>query len=166
LCVYVYLQVVRVHGQQHCYTGHVYCFGQNTPKIWRQLPRLLTEFNILVVRLAAIEGGKYLNWQFTKQYTVKHFAITLWLYFLKVNHFNYCDIEICNIWLTSLPKNGFILNQLLYINKSKSDFNGPTAHFTAFVQYPLLLIFCLPSLAVIFWMANLMITYWIFWFLI
>ena len=30
--VYVYLQVVRVRGQQHCYTGHVCCFGQNTPK--------------------------------------------------------------------------------------------------------------------------------------
>jgi hypothetical protein len=25
--VYVYLQVVRVRGQQHRYTGHVYCFG-------------------------------------------------------------------------------------------------------------------------------------------
>jgi len=31
-CVYVYLQVVRVCGQQHCYTGYVCCFGQNTPK--------------------------------------------------------------------------------------------------------------------------------------
>ena len=30
--VYVYLQVVRVHGQQHCYTGYVCYFGQNTPK--------------------------------------------------------------------------------------------------------------------------------------
>jgi len=26
-CVYVYLQVVRVCGQQHRYTGHVCCFG-------------------------------------------------------------------------------------------------------------------------------------------
>ena len=30
--VYIYLQVVRVRGQQHCYTGHICCFGQNTPK--------------------------------------------------------------------------------------------------------------------------------------
>ena len=30
--VYVHLQVVRVRGQQHRYTGHVCCFGQNTPK--------------------------------------------------------------------------------------------------------------------------------------
>ena len=27
--VYIYLQVVRVHSQQHCYTSHVYCFSQN-----------------------------------------------------------------------------------------------------------------------------------------
>jgi hypothetical protein len=25
--VYVYLQVVRIRGQQHRYTGYVYCFG-------------------------------------------------------------------------------------------------------------------------------------------
>jgi hypothetical protein len=30
--VYIYLQVVRVCGQQHRYTGHVCCFSQNTPK--------------------------------------------------------------------------------------------------------------------------------------
>ena len=30
--VYVYLQVVRIYGQQHRYTGYVCYFGQNTPK--------------------------------------------------------------------------------------------------------------------------------------
>jgi hypothetical protein len=30
--IYVYLQVVHVRGQQHHYTGHVSCFGQNTLK--------------------------------------------------------------------------------------------------------------------------------------
>ena len=30
--VYIYLQVMRVRGQQYRYTGYVYCFGQNTPK--------------------------------------------------------------------------------------------------------------------------------------
>src|SRR6266705_1468747 len=38
--VYIYLQVMHVRSQQHCYTGYVCCFGQNTPKNWRQLPRL------------------------------------------------------------------------------------------------------------------------------
>src|ERR1700722_5502351 len=51
--VYVHLQVVRVRGQQHRYTGHVCYFGQNTPKTWRQLPRLPSELNILVVRPTA-----------------------------------------------------------------------------------------------------------------
>ena len=31
--VYVYLQVIRVRGQQHRYTSHVCCFGQNILKI-------------------------------------------------------------------------------------------------------------------------------------
>jgi hypothetical protein len=30
--VYVYLQVVRIRGQQHRYTGYVCYFSQNTPK--------------------------------------------------------------------------------------------------------------------------------------
>jgi hypothetical protein len=30
--VYVHLQVVRVRGQQHRYTSHVCCFGQNILK--------------------------------------------------------------------------------------------------------------------------------------
>ena len=30
--IYIYLQVVCIRGQQYCYTGHVCCFGQNTPK--------------------------------------------------------------------------------------------------------------------------------------
>ena len=30
--IYVYLQVVRVRGQQYRYTSYVCCFGQNIPK--------------------------------------------------------------------------------------------------------------------------------------
>ena len=123
--VYIHLQVVRVHGQQHRYTGHVCCFGQNTPKTWRQLPRLPTELDILVVRPAAIEGGQYLSRRYTKRYTVRRSAIALWLYFLKANYFNYYDVEIYSTWLSSLPENSFILNQLPYINKLESDNSAP-----------------------------------------
>jgi hypothetical protein len=36
-CMHVHLQVVCVCGQQFRYTGHVVCFRQNTPKIWRYI---------------------------------------------------------------------------------------------------------------------------------
>ena len=39
----------------------------------------------------------------------------------KINHPDYRDIEIYSIRLTSLPENGSILDQLLYINRLKSD---------------------------------------------
>ena len=78
--VYVYLQVVRIRGQQYRYTGHVCCFGQNTPKTWRQLPRLPAELDILIVRPAAVEGGEYLSRRLTKRYTVKRSAISPWLF--------------------------------------------------------------------------------------
>ena len=129
--VYVYLQVMCVYSQQHHYTGHVCCFGQNILKTWRQLPRLPTKLDILVVRPTAVEGGEYLSWRFTKRYTIRRFAIAQWLYFLKVNYSNYYNVEIYSTWLTSLPKNGSILDQLPYINKLESNSSGPTAYPTA-----------------------------------
>src|SRR6266568_3941330 len=72
---------------------------------------LFAELNILVIRPAAVEGGKYLSRRFTKRYTVRRSAITQWLYFLKANHPNYHNIKIYSTWLTSLPKNSFILDQ-------------------------------------------------------
>ena len=80
------------------------------------------------MRPAAVEGGEYLSRRFTKRYTVRCSAIAQWLYFLKINHPDYRDIEIYSIRLTSLPENGFILNQLPYINKSESDSNGLIVH--------------------------------------
>ena len=75
------------------------------------------------MRPAAVEGGEYLSRRFTKRYTVRRSAIALWLYFLKVNHPDYRDVEICSNRLTSLPENGSVLDQLPFINKSDSDFS-------------------------------------------
>ena len=73
------------------------------------------------MRPITVAGTKYLSQQFSKQYTIRHSAIEHWLYFLKINHPDYCDIKIYSDQLTSLPENGSILNQLPFINKSDSD---------------------------------------------
>ena len=114
-----------IRGQQYRYTGHVCCFGQNTPKTWRQLPRLPAELDILIVRPATVAGTEYLSQRFSKRYTVRRSAIEHWLYFLKVNHPDYRDVEICSNRLTSLPENGSILDQLPSINESDSDSSDP-----------------------------------------
>jgi len=90
------------------------------------------------VRPAAVEGGEYLSQQFTKRYTIRRSTIAQWLYFLKVNHPNYYNVEICSTRLTSLPENGSILEQLPYINKLELESNSssPTAHLTASMQRP------------------------------
>ena len=75
-----------------------------------------------------MEGGKYLSQWFIKWYIIRRFAISLWLYFLKVNHPNYRDVEIYSTQLTSLPENGSILNQLPHINKSESNNSAPIQH--------------------------------------
>jgi len=88
------------------------------------------------VKPAAVEGGEYLSRRFTKRYTIRRSAIVWWLYFLKVNYPNYCDIEIYSTRLTSLPKNGSILDQLPYINKLESNSSGLMAYPTAPIQHP------------------------------
>jgi hypothetical protein len=92
--VHVHLQVARVRGQQYRYTGHVVCFGQNTPKTWKQLPLLPAELDILIVRPAAGEGNHQLHRRFHKRFTVRRSAIESWLRFLKNNHPGYADVEI------------------------------------------------------------------------
>jgi hypothetical protein len=119
---------VRIRGQQYHYTGHVCCFGQNTPKTWRQLPRLPAELNILIVRPATVAGAEYLSRRFSKRYTVRRSAIEHWLYFLKINHPDYRDVEICSNRLTKLPENGSILDQQPSINESDSDSSNPIAY--------------------------------------
>src|SRR6266702_6784065 len=88
------------------------------------------------MRPAAVEGNKYLSRRFTNWYTIRRSAIAQWLYFLKANYLNYCNIKIYNTWLTSLPKNGSILDQLPYINELESDSSGPTAYPTVSMQRP------------------------------
>ena len=105
--VYVYLQVVRIRGQQHRYTSHVYYSGQNILKTQMRLPRLPSKLDILVVRPTVVEGSKYLSQRFTKRYTIRRSTIVQWLYFLKVNYPNYRDIKIYSIQLTSLPENSY-----------------------------------------------------------
>ena len=134
--VYVYLQVVRVCGQQYYYTGYVCCFGQNILKTQRQLLRLSTKLDILVIRPTVVEGSEYLNQRFTKRYTVRRSAIELQLYFLKANYPNYRDIKIYSTQLTSLPKNSSILDQLPYINKLESNSSSLTAYPTTPIQRP------------------------------
>jgi hypothetical protein len=126
--VYIHLQVVHIRGQQYRYTSYVCYFGQNTPKTWKQLPRLPAELDKLIVKPATVAGAEYLSRRFSKRYTVRRSAIEHWLYFLKINHPDYCDVEICSNWLTSLPENGSILDQLPSINKLDSDSSNLIAY--------------------------------------
>ena len=81
-----------------------------------------------------VEGGEYLSRRFTKRYTIRRSTIARWLYFLKVNYPNYYNIKIYSTWLTSLPKNSSILDQLPYINELEFNSSRPTARPTPKLQ--------------------------------
>jgi len=80
------------------------------------------------VRPPSVEGSEYLSWRFHKQYTARRSTIEQWLCFLKINHPDYRDVEICSSRLTNLPKNSSILDQLPHINDLESDSSNLRAH--------------------------------------
>ena len=53
----------------------------------------------------------------------------MWLCFLKNNHPGYADVEIVEQWLTSLPANDSILDQLRHIDELAVDpLSNPMPH--------------------------------------
>jgi hypothetical protein len=116
-----------VCGQQFRYTGHVICFGQNTHKVWRQLPLLPEEADILVVKPATAEADHHLNKQFQKRFTVQRAPIKQWLCFLKANHPAYRGVEINEQRLAALPVDESILHQLRTVDESADEWANTDA---------------------------------------
>ena len=58
----------RVHFHEYQYTGHVVCFAQNTPEVWRQLPLLPQELDIVILKPTAAEIDHQLHRRFRQVY--------------------------------------------------------------------------------------------------
>ena len=97
----VAIQVWLVKGAQWKYTGHVVNFMRDTGKIYRKLPTLPEDADIVLIRPARGPDGS--RAQFRKRLTVRREVVKMWLEYLKENHSGYRDIDIDHNALSQLP---------------------------------------------------------------
>ena len=102
----VAIQVWLVKGAQWKYTGHVVNFMRDTGKIYRKLPTLPKDADIVLIRPARGPDGS--RAQFQKRLTVRRHVVQLWLEYLKHNHPGYSDIDIDHDALAQLPHDGTV----------------------------------------------------------
>ena len=106
----VVIQVWLGKGAQWKYTGHVVNFMRDTGKIYRKLPALPEDADIVLIRPARGPDGS--RAQFRKKLTVRREVVKTWLEYRKDNHSGYRDIDIDHDALSQLPHDDTVDNRV------------------------------------------------------
>ncbi|CZR49932.1 uncharacterized protein FPRO_16137 [Fusarium proliferatum ET1] len=111
--VHVHVQVVAYRGQQYKYKGHVVNFLKDVGQVYRQLPLLPRELDVIVLRPRNQTAQPHMIRQFRGQFRVRQGHIRQWLEFLRANHPGYREIVIDEEHLNHLPQDGDVTDQLI-----------------------------------------------------
>lgn len=87
--VHVFVNVMQIRGQQHKYCGHIVHFLRDVGKVYRQLPLLPPELDVILLRPPHASEHTHLNRQFRGQFRVRRRCLQQWLDFLSNNHPGY-----------------------------------------------------------------------------
>ncbi|PWI63922.1 hypothetical protein PCL_03007 [Purpureocillium lilacinum] len=120
--VHVFVNVMQVRGQQYKYRGHIAHFLRDVGKVYRQLPLLPPELDVILLRPPNAGEHAHLNRQFRRQFRVRRRCLQQWLDFLCDNHPGYRDITVCPNRMSALPEDGDVLDQLATV-----EVNDPLA---------------------------------------
>ncbi|KJZ70452.1 hypothetical protein HIM_10154 [Hirsutella minnesotensis 3608] len=110
--VHVFVNVMQVRGQQYKYRGHIVHFLRDVGKVYRQLPLLPTELDVILLRPPNAGEHAHLNRQFRRQFRIRRRCLQQWLDFLSNNHPGYRDITVCQKRMSVLPEDGDVLDQV------------------------------------------------------
>ncbi|RKK07529.1 hypothetical protein BFJ65_g17734 [Fusarium oxysporum f. sp. cepae] len=110
--VHVFMNVMQVRGQQYKYRGHIVHFLRDVGKVYRQLPLLPAELDVILLRPPNASEHAHLNRQFRRQFRVRRRCLQAWLDFLSQNHPGYRDITVCQTRMSVLPEDGDVLDQV------------------------------------------------------
>ncbi|KAL3955881.1 hypothetical protein ACCO45_009900 [Purpureocillium lilacinum] len=80
--VHVFVNVMQVRGQQYKYRGHIVHFLRDVGKVYRQLPLLPPELDVILLRPPNAGQDAHLNRQFRRQFRVRRRCLQQWLDFL------------------------------------------------------------------------------------
>ncbi|KAG4268366.1 hypothetical protein FPRO04_12472 [Fusarium proliferatum] len=111
--VHVHVQVMAYRGQQYKYKGHVVNFLKDVGQVYRQLPLLPRELDVIVLRPRNQSAQPHMIRQFRGQFRVRQGHIRQWLEFLRANHPGYREIVINEEHLSQLPQDGDVTDQLI-----------------------------------------------------
>ncbi|KAJ6436330.1 ATP-dependent DNA helicase pfh1 [Purpureocillium lavendulum] len=104
--VHVFVNVMQVRGQQYKYRGHIVHFLRDVGKVYRQLPLLPPELDVILLRPPNSGEHAHLDRQFRRQFRVRRGCLQQWLDFLSNNHPGYQDITVCQKRMSVLPEDG------------------------------------------------------------
>lgn len=113
--VHVSINVYQYRGAQYHYQGHVAMFMSDNRKIYRCLPLLPDEVDVIRLVPASTTSTSQLNRlaaQHSKSFLVRRAAVQAWLEWLVKNHPGYADVEINHARLRSLPEQGQVDDRL------------------------------------------------------
>ncbi|KAG7424371.1 hypothetical protein Forpi1262_v014500 [Fusarium oxysporum f. sp. raphani] len=125
--VHVFVNVMQVRGQQYKYRGHIVHFLRDVGKVYRQLPLLPAELDVILLRPPNASEHAHLNRQFRRQFRVRRRCLQAWLDFLSQNHPGYRDITVCQTRMSVLPEDGDVLDQVATAEST----DPPSANFCA-----------------------------------
>ncbi|KJZ70268.1 hypothetical protein HIM_10349 [Hirsutella minnesotensis 3608] len=110
--VHVFVNVMQVRGQQYKYRGHIVHFLRDVGKVYRQLPLLPPDLDVILLRPPNAREHAHLDRQFRRQFRVRRRCLQQWLDFLSHNHPGYRDITVCQKRMSVLPEDGDVLDQV------------------------------------------------------
>ncbi|KJZ67997.1 hypothetical protein HIM_12613 [Hirsutella minnesotensis 3608] len=110
--VHVFVNVMQVRGQQYKYRGHIVHFLRDVGKVYRHLPLLPPELDVILLRPPNAGEHAHLNRQFRRQFRVRRRYLQQWLDFLSNNHPGYRDITVCRNRMSVLPEDSDVLDQV------------------------------------------------------
>jgi hypothetical protein len=121
--VHVHIEVRQICGQQYKYTGHIVNFLRNVGKVYKKLPLLSRDLDIVLLRPSGSSIDPRLQRQFERNFRVRRRAIRDWLEWLRRNHSGYRDIEVDNDVLSELPEDGTIIDSIKIVDIEPTEPN-------------------------------------------
>ncbi|KAJ3459135.1 hypothetical protein MRS44_015208 [Fusarium solani] len=111
--VHVHVQVMTYRGQQYKSKRHVINFLKDVDQVYRQLPLLPQDLDIIILRPSNHTNQPHMIRQFRNQYRVRQQHVRTWLELLRINHPGYRNIVMDEVHLSQLPQDGDVSDQLI-----------------------------------------------------
>ena len=116
--------IARVEVNQYVYfrrsdtiasVGHCINFQQDPTEIAKTLPKLAKDISVLVIRKQNLKGV-------CQELKVRRHAVQKWLYWLKANHPQYKDLDICENNIKLLPEDDELAEIQTHITNHEPDY--------------------------------------------